>query len=146
MRLPRRPHGRHAGPREKGSVARYAAQVLLPRERPVRPMRGYLGRAGVRMLARTLVAAAVLIGLANLTTKADVPAVPSATPPPSSAQLHLMKRYDCSQEGFGDGSEPRSAIIRDDGDLRVVSFDRGWQVYTGSRPHALVAVCHAPPR
>ena len=109
-------------------------------------MRGYLGRAGIRVLARTLVAAAVLIGLANLTTQADVPAVPSATPPPSQAQLHLMRRYDCSLDGFGDGSQPRSALIRDDGDLRVVSFDRGWQVYTGSRPHALVAVCHAPPR
>lgn len=112
----------------------------------MRPMRGYLGLAGVRVLARTLVAAAILIGLANLTTQADVPAVPSATPPPSPAQLHLMRRYDCSQDGFGDGSQPRSALIRDDGDLRVVSFDRGWQVYTGSRPHALVAVCHAPPR
>ena len=146
MRLPRRPHGRHAGPREKGGAARHAAQVLLPQERPVRPMRGYLGRAGIRVLARTVVAAAVLIGLANLTTQADVPAVPSATPPPSPAQLHLMRRYDCSQDGFGDGSQPRSALIRDDGDLRVVSFDRGWQVYTGARPHALVAVCHAPPR
>lgn len=112
----------------------------------MRPMRGYVGLAGVRVLARTLVAAAVLIGLANLTTQADVPAVPSATPPPSPAQLHLMRRYDCSPDGFGDGSQPRSALIRDDGDLRVVSFDRGWQVYTGARPHALVAVCHAPPR
>ena len=146
MRLPRRPHGRHAGPRDKGGAAFHAAQVLLPQERQVRPMRGYLGRAGIRVLARTLVAAAVLIGLANLTTQADVPAVPSATPPPSPAQLHLMRRYDCSLDGFGDGSQPRSALIRDDGDLRVVSFDRGWQVFTGSRPHALVAVCHAPPR
>jgi hypothetical protein len=146
MRLPRRPRGRHAGPREQGGAARHAVQVLLPQEQPLRPMRGYLRRAGIRMLARTLVAAVILIGLANLTTNADVPAVPSATPPPSPAQLHLMKRYDCSQDGFGDGSQPRSALIRDDGDLRVVSFDRGWQVYTSARPHALVAVCHAPPR
>jgi hypothetical protein len=146
MRLPRRPHGRHARPRLKGGAAHTAAQVLLPPEQPLRPMRGYLRRAGLRMLARTLVAAVVLIGLANLTTKADVPATPAATPPPSPAQLHLMRRYDCSQDGFGDGSQPRSALIRDDGDLRVVSFDRGWQVYTGARPHALVAVCHAAPR
>jgi hypothetical protein len=146
MRLPWRPPGRHAGPRETGSVAQQAAQVFLPEERPLRPMRDHLRRAGVRMLARTLVAAAVLIGLANLTTRTDVPAAPSATPPPSPAQLHLMRRYDCSQVGFGDGSQPRSALIRDDGDLRVVSFDRGWQVYTGSQPRALVAVCHAPPR
>ena len=61
MRLPRRPHGRHAGPRESGGVGRHAVQVLLPQERPPRPLRGYLGRAGVRILARTLVAAAVLI-------------------------------------------------------------------------------------
>lgn len=142
MRLPRRPRGRHAGPRAKAG----AVKVLLPQEQPPRPMRGYLRRAGIRLVARTLVAAVVLIGLANLTTNADVPAVPSAAPPPSPAQLHLMKRYDCSQDGFGDGSQPRSALIRDDGDLRVVSFDRGWQVYTGARPHALVAVCHAPPR
>jgi hypothetical protein len=107
-------------------------------------LRRHLGRAGIRTLARTLIAAVILVGLANLTTTAGVPG-PSA-PSPSPAQLQLMKRYDCSQDGFGDGSQPRSAIIRDNGDLRVVSFDRGWQIYTGDRPHALVAICHAPPR
>jgi hypothetical protein len=58
-----------------------------------------------------------------------------------------MKAFDCSADGFGDGSQPRSAIIRgEDGDLHVVSFDRGWQVYTGTRPRALVALCLDPPR
>jgi hypothetical protein len=143
MRRPRRHKGRHAGPRTRPSVGDVAARIPLPDSRPLRPMRRHLGRAGVRTLARTLVAAAVLVGLANLTTTADVPK-PSA-PSPSPAQLQLMKRYDCSQDGFGDGSQPRSAIIREDGGLRVVSFDRGWQIYTSDRPHALVAICHAPP-
>ena len=109
-------------------------------------MRGQLGRAGVRTLARTLVAAAVLVGLASLAPSAEVPTGPFTVQSPSPAQRELMKRFDCSSDGFEDGSQPRSAIIRDDGDLRVVSFDRGWQVYTGARPRALVAICHAPPR
>jgi hypothetical protein len=58
-----------------------------------------------------------------------------------------MQRFDCSPDGFGDGSTPQSAIVRSErGGLRVVSFERGWEIYTGERPHALVAVCHAPPR
>lgn len=109
-------------------------------------MKGHLVRAGVRIAARTLVAAAILIGLANLATSTDVPTGPSTAPPLSPAQMELMKRFNCSPDGFGDGSTPRSAIIRDEDGLRVVSFDRGWQVYTGTRPHALVAVCQDPPR
>ena len=127
-----------------------ASQLTTPSSRPWAPsrrsVRGHLGRAGLRTLARMLVAAAVLIGLANMTTPADLPTGPSATPPLNRTQLELMRRYDCSRNGFGDGSDPLSAIIREDGDLRVVSFDRGWQVYTGTRPDALVAVCHEPPR
>lgn len=126
-------------------MAQTAAQILLPEARPLRPMRGHLGWAGIRVLARTLVAAVVLIGLANLSTSTDLPSAPSAAPP-SPAQLELMRRFNCSPDGFGDGSTPRSAIIRADDGLRVVSFDRGWQVFTGARPHALVAVCHDPPR
>lgn len=147
MRLPRRHHGRHAGPRQRGDRARSLAQILLPDDPPLRPMKGHLVRAGVRMTARTLVAAAILIGLANLSTSTNLPTGPAAAPPPPSpAQAALMKRFNCSPDGFGDGSTPRSAIIRGEDGLRVVSFDRGWQVYTGTRPHALVAVCHEPPR
>lgn len=151
MRLPRRHTARHAGPRTRrhpvGSVRSAASRLGAAKARPRRSMRGQLGRTGVRILARTLVAAAVLVGLANLTTSANLPAGPLTTPSLSPAQMQLMKRFDCSSDGFGDGTQPRSAIIRgEDGDLRVVSFDRGWQVYTGARPHALVAVCHAPPR
>jgi hypothetical protein len=133
MRLPRRHTGRHAGPR-------------APRVRSRRSMRGQLGRAGVRTMARTLVAAVILVGLANLAPPDQLPTGPFAVQSPSPAQRELMERYDCSPDGFGDGSTPRSAIIRSDKGLEVVSFDRGWQVYTGTRPHALVALCHNPPR
>jgi hypothetical protein len=146
MRHPRRHKGRHAGPRTRLSVGEFAARIPLPEDRPLRPLRGHLRRAGVRTLARTLVAAAVLVGLANLPSPSDLPTGPSVAQFPSPVQRELMERFDCSSDGFGDGSAPRSAIIREDGDLRVVSFDRGWQVYTGTRPHALVAICHAPPR
>jgi hypothetical protein len=136
MRLPRRHTGRHVGPRARRQ----------PVGRPRRSMRGQLGRAGVRTMARTLVAAVILVGLANLAPPAETPSGPFAVGSPSPAQLELMKRYDCSPDGFGDGSTPRSAIIRSQSGLEVVSFDRGWQIYTGTRPHALVAICLDPPR
>jgi hypothetical protein len=145
MRLPRRHKGRHAGPRRRGDSARTLAQVLLPDDPPLRPLRGHLVRAGVRMATRTVVAAAVLVGAANFapagtsTDRLDIQA-------PTRAQRELMQRYDCSPDGFGDGSTPRSAIIRSDGELEVVSFDRGWRVYTGQGPQALVAICLDPPR
>ncbi|HEU5454165.1 MAG TPA: hypothetical protein VFU85_00630 [Nocardioides sp.] len=109
-------------------------------------MRGQLGRAGVRTMARTLVAAVILVGLANIAPTPELPTGPLGVQSPTPAQQALMKRYDCSPDGFGDGSTPRSAIIRSESGLQVVSFDRGWQVYTGTRPHALVAVCLDPPR
>jgi len=111
-----------------------------------RSMRGQFGRAGVRTMTRTLVAAVILVGLANAAPPAELPTGPFAVQSPNPAQLELMKRFDCSPDGFGDGSTPRSAIIRNGNGLEVVSFDRGWQVYTGTRPHALVAICHEPPR
>ena len=146
MRRPRRHQGRHAGPHSRPSVGEVAARIPLPGDRPLRPMRGHLGRAGVRTVARTLVAAVSLVGLANLAPSTELPTGPFAAGSPSPAQQELMERYDCSPNGFGDGSTPRSAIIRGAGGLEVVSFDRGWRIYTGTRPHALVAVCLDPPR
>lgn len=145
MQLSRRHPGRHAGPRAPRGRADYAG-LLLALDRPARPMRSHLGHAGVRMLARTLVAAVVLVGLANLPPPTALPTGPPTAGSASPAQMQLMKRFDCSPDGFGDGSTPRSAIIRRESGLDVVSFDRGWEVYTGTRPHALVALCLDPPR
>lgn len=144
MRLPRRHQARHAGPRPGRPTGQLISGLAGP-PRSVKSLGTHLGRAGVRTLARTVVAAAVLISLANVVPPPELPAPPFEARPASPAQTQLMKRFDCSPDGFGDGSTPRSAIIRSERGLRVVSFDRGWQVYTGERPHALVAVCHAPP-
>ena len=97
-------------------------------------------------MARTLVATVILVGLVNLAPTPELPTGPLGEQSPTPAQLKLMKRYDCSPDGFGNGKTPRSAIIRSQSGLEVVSFDRGWQVFTSARPHALVAVCLDPPR
>jgi len=48
----------------------------------------------------------------------------------------------CSFGGFDDRSPAASAVIRtEQGHLRVVSFEKGWDVYNGDRPGDLVAVC-----
>ena len=65
----------------------------------------------------------------------------------SASQVRLMRKYACSTVGYADSVAPQSAIIRSTaGDLRVVSFARGWDVYTGDSPATLVAVCLGPLR
>ena len=53
-----------------------------------------------------------------------------------------MTEHDCSTDGFAPGVQPRSALVRmPRGELLIVSFDRGWEVFTGERNGLLVAVC-----
>lgn len=50
--------------------------------------------------------------------------------------------HRCSFHGFDDGAQVASALIRTArGDVRVVSFEKGWDVYNGKRPGDLIAVC-----
>jgi len=50
--------------------------------------------------------------------------------------------HRCWSRGLDDGSEATSALIRTvRGDVRVVSFEKGWDVYNGKRPGDLIAVC-----
>ncbi len=50
--------------------------------------------------------------------------------------------HHCSYAGFGDGALPASALIRNArGELRRVTFEVGWDVYNGSKPGTLIAVC-----
>ena len=66
---------------------------------------------------------------------------------PSRAS-RLLERHDCSATGFADAT-PLSAVVRTArGQLRHVSFEAGWEVYTGPGPATLVAVCldEAPAR
>ena len=65
---------------------------------------------------------------------------------PSADETRMIARHDCSSTGFGPGVIPGSALVRGtDGQLRVVSFDRGWRIYTRRGAARLVAVCRHEP-
>ncbi len=53
----------------------------------------------------------------------------------------LIERHDCSATGFGPDVTPRSALVRRDGRIRHVTFERGWAVYTGVTHGTFVALC-----
>lgn len=56
----------------------------------------------------------------------------------------VMTKHQCSTSGFGTEKDPSSALITNSqGKLRMVSFEKGWDVFTGNRPGTLVAVCLA---
>ena len=52
-----------------------------------------------------------------------------------------MVEHHCTTTGFGSSASPRSALVRRDGVLRHVSFERAWSVFTGEEPGELLAVC-----
>jgi hypothetical protein len=99
------------------------------------------------------VKAAVLGAVLALTVTAGVTAsgttaAPDARPPvvtmDASARVvqQVMSEHNCSSTGFAPGTQPDSALVRTSrGELRVVDFDRGWDVFTGRSPGLLVAVC-----
>jgi hypothetical protein len=50
--------------------------------------------------------------------------------------------HRCSSSGLGSEEVASSALIRDaQGEVRQVSFEVGWAVYSGTRPGTLIAVC-----
>lgn len=57
----------------------------------------------------------------------------------------LMERNRCSFTGFDREVIPSKAIVRTpDGAVELVSFDRGWAVFSGEVAGELVAVCLGP--
>ncbi|GAB2639481.1 hypothetical protein GCM10027270_30220 [Nocardioides ginkgobilobae] len=101
-----------------------------------------------RHVLRTLdvVKGAVLGAVITIGATAHVSAEP-ATPAPrvDTALEQLMTDHRCTTTGFPDGSVPASTLLRNrEGQLRVVSFERGWAAYQGAAPGALVAVCLDP--
>jgi hypothetical protein len=102
-------------------------------------------------LALTTVKALVLGALLALTVGIYVNAsAEQESPPPSAVNvdaytevvLKKMTEHECSVTGFGASAVPTSALVRNQqGKLRLVSFDRGWAVFTGEAPGTLVAVC-----
>jgi len=106
-------------------------------------------RSSVALLRRATTAAGLtlLVGLGtlNLVSTPD-----SNLPVPeigmSSGPLHdIMRHNRCSFTGFDRDVIPSTAIIRTpSGDTKLVSFDRGWKVFTGDLEGQLVAVCLGP--
>lgn len=97
--------------------------------------------------ATTVAAMTLLIGLG---------AVSLVTPPQSSGPTDrlgmssgplddLMQANRCSFTGFDRKVIPSTAIVRTPaGETELVSFDRGWAVFSGDLPGQLVAVCLGP--
>ena len=103
-------------------------------------------RLALTLLKVAVVVALVAVGLTSVSASGqrgeagrlvlDRPTLPS----------RLMERHDCSTTGFGPGVEPLSALVRRPGGrLRVVSFDRGWRIYTRHGAATLIAVCRRGP-
>lgn len=122
--------------------------------RPTTKRRPLRARLSAVLLA---VRAAVLASVLALTVTAGLAAsgtggAPDARPPAFTvdASAPVVQRaisdHRCSTRGFAPGVQPTSALVRTGhGRLRVVSFDRGWEVFTGRRPGLLVAVCLGRP-
>ncbi len=96
-----------------------------------------------------LVKSAVLGAVITIGATAHVSAEPAepVTPAPQvdTALEQLMADHRCTTTGFPDGSVPVSTLLRNrEGQLRVVSLDRGWAAYQGTAPGELVAVCLGP--
>jgi len=57
----------------------------------------------------------------------------------------MMSHNRCSYTGFDSKIIPSKAIVRDTaGRTKLVSFQTGWDVFTGKRDGQLVAVCLGP--
>ncbi len=123
--------------------------MQLPHHRRSRSLGDHLLRGLARAFAAGIGMEAFILAAAGMpSTHTDSGAttwsrVDQVSPP----ELRLMRKYDCSTTGYGDSTVPRSAIVRSDaGKLRVVSFDKGWDVYTSDSPATLIAVCLEPQR
>jgi hypothetical protein len=74
---------------------------------------------------------------------------PAPTPLPgatgtvqSSSLARSVGAQECATTSPGRDARATSALIRtEQGQVREVSFEQAWDVYTGQRPGTLVAVC-----
>ncbi len=89
---------------------------------------------------------AALSGLLTLVVAGALDSRAPSAHPGSAAHQRVVEQavadHHCSYSGFGDEADPASALIRTAaGKVRQVSFEVGWDVYTGRRPGTLIAVC-----
>jgi hypothetical protein len=120
----------------------------LPHHRRSRSLRDHLFRGLANALAMGIVLEAIILATAGtgVPPSGSGNAAWSQVDQAGGPEARLMQKYDCSTIGYDDSVAPRSAIVRSPtGRLRVVSFARGWSVYTAHGPATLVAVCLEPP-
>lgn len=106
-------------------------------------------RAAVQSVrtATTVAAFTLLVGFGALGVVSEpAPAAPAERIGMSSGPLdHMMQANRCSVTGFERSIIPSKAIVRTpEGDTELVSFDRGWDVFSGKVAGELVAVCLGP--
>ena len=116
--------------------------VDAPKQRRMPRSPARMALAGVKGAALgSLLALVVVGGLRTGSTDASSSASPAADSYERVVQ-RAVASHGCSTKGFADDAIPASAIIRtSSGEVRQVSFEVGWAVYTGSRPGTLIAVC-----
>ncbi|MDF1605267.1 hypothetical protein [Nocardioides sp. YIM 152315] len=116
----------------------------MPHRLPTPPR--WLRLTLVAVRAGTLSVAA-LVGLSALTGAGLDPGGGSTSSfghRPAAVQ-EMIEQHRCSTTGF-ERDEPTSAIVRSlDGRLRLVAFERAWQLFTSHGAASLVAVCLDPP-
>lgn len=97
--------------------------------------------------ATTVAALTLLVGFGALGVVSEpAPTTPAEGVGMSSGPLdHLMQANRCSVTGFDRDVIPSKAIVRTpEGDTELVSFQRGWDVFSGKVAGELVAVCLGP--
>ena len=117
--------------------------------RPRPTLARLLTQAVLTTLAITTGGGLLVMGSAGMADAPDRKAPARSAPvsePVATPESRLMKRYDCSTNGFGPEAAPQSALVRTQrGKPRVVSFDEGWAIHTSGRDDVtLVAFCLRP--
>ena len=97
--------------------------------------------------ATTVAGLTLLVGFGAVSVvAAPQPSSPAESLGMSSGPLDaLMQQNRCSVTGFDRDVVPSKAIVRTpEGATELVSFDRGWAVFSGEVAGELVAVCLGP--
>lgn len=97
--------------------------------------------------ATTVAGLTLLVGFGALgVVNEPAPTSPAERLGMSSGPLDdLMQTNRCSFTGFDRDVIPSKAIVRTpEGDTELVSFERGWDVFSGKIAGELVAVCLGP--
>ncbi|HWJ11659.1 MAG TPA: hypothetical protein VNS46_19925 [Nocardioides sp.] len=97
--------------------------------------------------ATTVAGLTLLVGFGALSVVSEpTPTAPAERIGMSSGPLEdLMQSNRCSFTGFAPDVIPSKAIVRTpQGETELVSFDHGWDVFSGKVAGELVAVCLGP--